>query len=572
MQSWSPLHLSAGSDDKDSYLSSLTAYLASNPTASLAALAPSALSSPENSTSTSSGASDSNSPAASASDGPTPAPSSFMVNTRNNNNASVGTAANAGSSSNNNNNKRKDTLSSSASNLPGVTGANSASSAGLKDRRSSSTGGASGGLVEHTHQNELEDNENDADGDEGDGGKKGGKTSERRRAQNRAAQRNFRERKEKHLKELEDRVLSLEQQTTDQLSENSVLKQLLERLQTENERLKVFETAFSFTYAKDVSNSSAMPTSTQFGGSGLASGISSVPTSKPPTPPTMQDEVEDLSQYGLSLFGGSSSSSSPNFGGQVVPDMANNPFANASLFPALSVPTPPSSNNSPSPLSVSGGPSFTVPTSSSTTTPFSAATLATFGGATSTSALDDSLFLNTLTAPSPASTTGDSASGSSANLGTPPDLSSSDLFSAYRDPSAPSVFTPGGGLNPAGLGAFPDFDTLFGASGAAETDDGAFSNFFSATSPVPSSTAVVPPPVSGAATAAVGKGATTTTTTSATSNTLPCGASPEKFSFDVDGLCSELTKKAVCREAAKQALKEAMREDGALSKTLHPDL
>lgn len=32
-----------------------------------------------------------------------------------------------------------------------------------------------------------------------------------------------------HLKELEDRVLSLEQQTTDQGTENAALKQLLER-------------------------------------------------------------------------------------------------------------------------------------------------------------------------------------------------------------------------------------------------------------------------------------------------------------------------------------------------------
>lgn len=95
----------------------------------------------------------------------------------------------------------------------------------------------------------------DADADDGKGNKH--KTSEKRKLQNRQAQRNFRERKEKvslpstarfgsdsegstvvnaafctflqHLKELEDRVLSLEQQTTDQGTENAALKQLLER-------------------------------------------------------------------------------------------------------------------------------------------------------------------------------------------------------------------------------------------------------------------------------------------------------------------------------------------------------
>lgn len=89
---------------------------------------------------------------------------------------------------------------------------------------------------------------------DGEGGSKG-KTSERRRQQNRQAQRAFRERKEKvstnpgwlagyhdqladtryaaqHLKELEDRVFSLEQQSQDQTTENSALKQLLERYVT----------------------------------------------------------------------------------------------------------------------------------------------------------------------------------------------------------------------------------------------------------------------------------------------------------------------------------------------------
>lgn len=83
-------------------------------------------------------------------------------------------------------------------------------------------------------------------------GEKGGKTSERRKAQNRQAQRNFRERKEKvrartleaacrrvltssmlslpqHLKDLEERVVTLEEQTKTQDAENAALKQLLDK-------------------------------------------------------------------------------------------------------------------------------------------------------------------------------------------------------------------------------------------------------------------------------------------------------------------------------------------------------
>lgn len=66
--------------------------------------------------------------------------------------------------------------------------------------------------------------------EEHEDGKKGGKkTSEKRKAQNRAAQRNFRERKEKHLKDLEDKVGALEQKANDSQAENSALKQLLQQ-------------------------------------------------------------------------------------------------------------------------------------------------------------------------------------------------------------------------------------------------------------------------------------------------------------------------------------------------------
>ncbi|KAF8640815.1 hypothetical protein AX17_000464 [Amanita inopinata Kibby_2008] len=60
----------------------------------------------------------------------------------------------------------------------------------------------------------------------------------KRKEQNRAAQRAFRERKEKHVKDLEDQVAALEAKNEQATSENENLRDLLTRLQTENVMLK----------------------------------------------------------------------------------------------------------------------------------------------------------------------------------------------------------------------------------------------------------------------------------------------------------------------------------------------
>ncbi|KIO23194.1 hypothetical protein M407DRAFT_78353, partial [Tulasnella calospora MUT 4182] len=60
----------------------------------------------------------------------------------------------------------------------------------------------------------------------------------KRKEQNRAAQRAFRERKEKHVRDLEDQVSALEQKSTAQATENENLRELLGRLQNENLMLK----------------------------------------------------------------------------------------------------------------------------------------------------------------------------------------------------------------------------------------------------------------------------------------------------------------------------------------------
>jgi len=60
----------------------------------------------------------------------------------------------------------------------------------------------------------------------------------RRKAQNRAAQRAFRERKEKHVKQLEAEVAALKQATSTFASENENLRLRLQKVSTENEILK----------------------------------------------------------------------------------------------------------------------------------------------------------------------------------------------------------------------------------------------------------------------------------------------------------------------------------------------
>ncbi|KAJ5094527.1 hypothetical protein N7456_010388 [Penicillium angulare] len=88
------------------------------------------------------------------------------------------------------------------------------------------------------------------DGDEnlyGDGGMARSSSEEKesmtpaqtkRKAQNRAAQRAFRERKERHVKDLEDKVNSLESASTSLQADNERLKRELAKFATENEILR----------------------------------------------------------------------------------------------------------------------------------------------------------------------------------------------------------------------------------------------------------------------------------------------------------------------------------------------
>ncbi|KAG9233497.1 hypothetical protein BJ875DRAFT_378507 [Amylocarpus encephaloides] len=77
----------------------------------------------------------------------------------------------------------------------------------------------------------------------------------RRKAQNRAAQRAFRERKERHVKDLEAKLATLEKNSANMVEENERLKLQIQKKETENEILKA-------TSAQPGRNGSASPQST----------------------------------------------------------------------------------------------------------------------------------------------------------------------------------------------------------------------------------------------------------------------------------------------------------------------
>ena len=90
--------------------------------------------------------------------------------------------------------------------------------------------------------------------------------SQKRKAQNRAAQRAFRERKEKHLKDLETKVYDLEKASESANHENSVLRAQVERLQDE---LKDYRRKVSLSNKSPTSNRPSLDGSRSFGASGL---------------------------------------------------------------------------------------------------------------------------------------------------------------------------------------------------------------------------------------------------------------------------------------------------------------
>ncbi|KAK9768535.1 DNA-binding transcription factor yap1 [Basidiobolus ranarum] len=116
--------------------------------------------------------------------------------------------------------------------------------------------------IKHNHQEERLDNHLDSpeDGTKSTAKKPGRKPlttmpTDKRKAQNRAAQRAFRDRKDKYVKELEDKVKELEDNSEKSQEENEKLRKLLLEVKAENVLLKG-----NFTFQPPTNALSEVPT------------------------------------------------------------------------------------------------------------------------------------------------------------------------------------------------------------------------------------------------------------------------------------------------------------------------
>ncbi|GJE94194.1 bZIP transcription factor [Phanerochaete sordida] len=118
----------------------------------------------------------------------------------------------------------------------------------------------------------------------------------KRKEQNRAAQRAFRERKEKHVKDLEDKVAALEAKNSAAESENGNLRDLLSRLQSENMALK--QAAFTFTVPKP---NSAPPSAFQQSSQSFFTPGASTSTQPQPQPQQQQQQQASASGFDVNF-------------------------------------------------------------------------------------------------------------------------------------------------------------------------------------------------------------------------------------------------------------------------------
>ncbi|KAG8896940.1 hypothetical protein FRC01_011554, partial [Tulasnella sp. 417] len=174
----------------------------------------------------------------------------------------------------------------------------------------------------------------------------------KRKEQNRAAQRAFRERKEKHVRDLEDQVSALEQKSTAQATENENLRELLGRLQNENLMLK--QSAFTFNFnSAQTPRSTATPTVTnsRTTPSTATSPIDKSPSSAPSAGP--KDSNPQQQQAGANgtgytpLLSFSSLGSTDNLISMGTPPSTNS--NNSGNSPPLTFFSPPPTNAVPSP-------------------------------------------------------------------------------------------------------------------------------------------------------------------------------------------------------------------------------
>ncbi|SJL05348.1 uncharacterized protein ARMOST_08715 [Armillaria ostoyae] len=275
----------------------------------------------------------------------------------------------------------------------------------------------------------------------------------KRKEQNRAAQRAFRERKEKHVKDLEDKVAALEARNDQTTTENENLRDLLARLQSENMALK--QGSFTFQVPKTAGRSIPSPSTSTL--SPPENSLSASFSRNSPKP-SLQKYTNPLDLSSLTAFDPSVldlldepqvAATATTSGGAMEMDfgynkdkgyltsnfttIANNPafFSLASMFDPTPTPSPPTGNS----MSNSDTPSFNFDMNSLTAwSPPSAHDSGTlddlFGSYMDHSGIDLNSILSPPTSISPIV--------HQANLnthGTSPDSSSSSPSSNASDPS-----------------------------------------------------------------------------------------------------------------------------------------
>lgn len=277
---------------------------------------------------------------------------------------------------------------------------------------------------------------------------------QKRKEQNRAAQRAFRERKERHVKDLEDKVAMLEEKTDSQAAENENLRELLTRLQQENLQLK--QNQFSFTFHQPFGSTSAnASTSTAQQGyrpTTHASSDSSLAAPKVSPPSTSTSPASDMGGLTRMLSNGSNGNLASARPKPATPQLTNNV-------------SPPSELNLLDPFTLGGGATPDLNFSTMTNTTGGAGPLAGLTPpATSSFSLMDASFFE--------STTGTSSTMDFGSLGDAPlfqfmpyqTIAANPQYTSYRDPAAnPNAWS--FGPNSSQGASLSTYDELFGGAG-----------------------------------------------------------------------------------------------------------
>lgn len=167
--------------------------------------------------------------------------------------------------------------------------------------------------------------------------------SNKRKAQNRAAQRAFRERKEKHLHDLEARVAELENDAHSMTTENQFLKKQVDRLQSE---LKEYRKRQSSTSVKSSPAAPAAnggnyvtPFTFEFPLFGADPRYSKINQPMPRSSIASPENVTPATPFGGSLFS-SAYSPAPTSGVQMSPSSASSDSSDSPALTTVGVPHP----------------------------------------------------------------------------------------------------------------------------------------------------------------------------------------------------------------------------------------